>query len=78
MDRFFLVYRVSEAHRKAALERQQFQEYQHKDTSDNKTQSGKTQSDKTQSDKTISNQEEQRKQRFENDFVEWVYKMVNC
>lgn len=72
MDRFFLVYRVSEAHQKAALERQQpqyHQQHQEKNTSETNK--------KTES-QTDNKKEQREKQRFENDFSEWVYKMINC
>lgn len=66
MDRFFLVYRLNEAHRKAVLEKQkQAQPQQQKNTSESLIKKNEV---IKQNDEAI---------RFENDFSEWVYKMVN-
>ena len=70
MDRFFLVYRIAEAHRKAALEDEKNQKNKEKQKE------LQLQPPQPQQQKNTSKQNDEER-RFEHDFSEWVYKMVN-
>ena len=77
MDRYFLVYRVSEAHRRASLERQE--KYKKVEQS-KKTQSVKTETVTNQKTNQQTNQKTNQKtyqvktnKNFENDFSDWIY-----
>ncbi len=70
MDRFFIVYHIAEAHRKAALENEKNQKNQKNEEKQKQLQL------QPQQQKNTSKKNDEEK-RFEHDFSEWVYKMVN-
>lgn len=77
MDRFFLVYRLSEAHRKAALEKQKQSQSQPPQPQQQKNVSESLIKQNELIKHSNNNNNSDEAMRFEHDFSEWVYKMVN-
>ena len=73
MDRYFIAYRISEAHRREAIEMAKSKKDTQKDTQKKNTQKKNTQKKNTQNVLEKKNASYD----IENDMYDWVYKWVN-